>query len=83
MKKVRVILSIMALVLAIGGTFATQYKPADSITAFEYIPGPPVICSDMTTSCSLNSAIVCTINNHEVRANNSTSSSCGAQLKHP
>ena len=81
MKKVRVFLSVMAFVFAIGGTFAGQYLPTPSMTGYEFISGIPDQCISSTVNCDTSSSNLCTLNGHVVGATNTPSTSCGTQLK--
>jgi hypothetical protein len=86
MKKLRIFLSVAAIVFAIGGTFASQNIPAFAIQGYEYIPASPGIpaeCSVVSVDCNTFSANLCTINSHKVGNSSSISTQCGTQLKRP
>lgn len=87
MKKVRIVLTIAAFVVAIGGTLATQYESPSLIEGFEYIPasaGVPAQCVSREVECDTESANLCTwISGNKVGDNNSVSTQCGMQLRRP
>ena len=83
MKKVRIFLSVLAFVFAVGGTFAGQYLPAPSMTGYEFISGPPDQCVSRSVNCDTSSSNLCTLNGHVVGAINSPTTTCGTQLKKP
>ena len=80
MKNVRIFLSVLALVLGVGGTIAGQVRALTSITGFEYVPATGA-CIERTVDCDTTGPNLCTwSNNHKVGAN-STQSECGTQLR--
>lgn len=85
MKKLRVILSAIALVSAVGGTFVTQAN-SSLVEEWEYIPnGEPFgpACVRLETSVCGVGDEACTINNHIVGNSDQVSSQCGTELDMP
>lgn len=82
MKNVRVILSVFALVLAVGGTFAAQSQPAGTMTGYAYIEQTPgnFICSQRSVQCHVGSGTPCTIGALTYRNNSDVQSQCGEVL---
>jgi len=83
MKKVRILLTVLALAFAAAGTFASQYQPDTFVTGWEYIPGSPDRCIIQTSLCQPNQTTLCSINGHKVGDSNAISSQCGTQLFMP
>jgi hypothetical protein len=83
MKNVRIFLTVVAIVFAVAGTVAGKVRSAATMTGYELIPGPPVQCLEFITECHTTGITPCSINNHEVHANSTTSTSCGARLYLP
>ena len=81
MKKIRIPLTVMALALAIGGTFASKYQPVPTTTGYEYIAGVPDLCIEITPICNPTGPNLCTFNGHKIGDSSSISSQCGTQLK--
>ncbi len=81
MKKVRIFLGVLALVFAVGGTFASQYQPNSFVTGWEYVPSTGA-CNIQENLCTTDGTIDCAINGHKVK-NSSTASQCGTQLQMP
>jgi len=83
MKRLRILLSLTAVVLAVSVTFAM--RPGGSMTGFEYIPasgGTPEQCIERTVDCIPQGANDCELNTHEVRDSNLVTH-CGATLSKP
>ncbi|HYG19400.1 MAG TPA: DUF6520 family protein [Ohtaekwangia sp.] len=81
MKKLRIYLSIAAVVCAVGATFAT--RSTDMIVGYEYIPGmygEPELCVQRMMYCAVSGPVECTMNNHEVRKDNILTH-CGPELR--
>lgn len=87
MKKVRIILSVAAIVFAFGATFATQFHARPSSIAYEFIPATeedPAQCVELTTECQPSGQSPCAlVNGHQVRAKADVQTQCGDQLMRP
>jgi hypothetical protein len=86
MKTVRIFLSVLALVGAVGGTFASQYRTASPfINGYEYVPGVTPeedVCNLITDlQCDSTSPNLCTFNGHKVGDATTISTQCGTQLR--
>jgi hypothetical protein len=82
MKKIRILLALSAVVLAIGGAFATRTL-SPSITVYEF--SPPVNCIEHTADCATSGTTACTITGVSVqlRQDPTPSTSCGALMWKP
>lgn len=83
MKKIRIILSVAAILFAVGASFASRIAP--SMTGYEFIPaggGEPEQCIQRTVDCDVSGSNPCTLNTHDVRRDN-TVTHCGSSLKKP
>jgi hypothetical protein len=84
MKKLRVILSVFAIVLAVGATFAMRSN--SSMTGYRHIPASPGVpeqCIEVAVECVVSAPYSCTLENGDEvkRFNNQTA--CGPLLKKP
>ncbi len=78
-------LSVLALVLGVGGTLLGAARFAPNMTGYEFIPasgGNPDKCIARSVNCDRTSSNFCTLNSHVV-ADDDTQTSCGQQLKKP
>lgn len=83
MKKVKVLLSALAIVAAIGATFATQYKSDNSIDGYVYLPAENS-CSQVEHNCVAPNQTPCEITvGVQIRENDMVSSQCGNALGKP
>jgi len=83
MKKVRIFLSVLALVLGVGGTIAGQLQMSPNMTGYEFIPasgGTPDQCVQRSVNCNTTDPNLCTLNSHKVGDSSDTSTQCGNQL---
>lgn len=83
MRKLKVVLSTFALVVAVGATFATQYNASTLKDQFIYVPasaGDPAECQRVNVDCG-GSGAVCTYQSTPVRAEEDIDTSCGTQLR--
>ena len=81
MKKLRIYLSVLAIVCAVGATFGM--RSSELIIGYEYLPGwygEPDLCIQRLMYCSVSGPVECTMNNHEVRKDN-IMTYCGPQLR--
>jgi hypothetical protein len=82
MKKVRIALSVLAVAIALSGTFANQFQSSDFVMAWEYVSTPEPACNEVTVDCVTVAQFPCTINSHPVGDSNTISNSvCGTQLR--
>lgn len=82
MRKVRIALSVLAVAIALSGTFANQFQSPDFVTAWEYISTPEPACNEVSVNCVTDAQFPCTINSHPVGDSNVISNSmCGTQLR--
>jgi len=85
MKTVRIYLSIMALVFAIGGAIASSHLAPNTV-AYEFIDNPdpmPDQCVSNTINCqttATSQACKVTTNGPVLRETSNTSTSCGTEL---
>jgi len=83
MKKLRILLSVFALVIAVGATFAMRADTA--MTGYQFIPASPGVpeqCIQQTVNCVISEDNDCTLGDYDVkRYNNQTH--CGPVLKRP
>lgn len=83
MKKVKVILSVFAVVLAIGGTFATQYESPLTVTAWEYNTVLGSCIEHEKVDCTTPNQDPCVINNITMREQDDFDTQCGQILGRP
>jgi hypothetical protein len=82
MKKIRIIFSVLALVLAIGGVFATQYSNANATVVYEPVADPLPRCREITETCFTSGTIPCThpSASSQLRERDDIENGCGALM---
>lgn len=84
MKTVRVILSVLAVVLALSGAMAGAFIKLPPAIGYEFIPGTGGAadrCVERETDCQVNLNTPCTWTSGNDLRDNPSASQCGAQLK--
>jgi len=80
MKKIKVLFSALAFIIAVGGAFASKFDTA--VTAYKFIPasgGNPAQC-EQTGTCD-GGSFDCTSGSVVLKDSSNPTISCGADLK--
>lgn len=80
MKKIKILLSVFAFVVAIGATFATQYKSSSMLDGYVFADGT---CEQVENNCVAPNNEACEITEGIVRQNEDAASACGQALGKP
>jgi hypothetical protein len=77
MKKVRIFLAALALITAVGVSFANYLRPLNTV-AYEWIPGGVGQCVSHDVNCTTDPGTPCTVTGStQLREVNDTANSCG------
>lgn len=80
MKKIKILLSTLAVIAAIATTFATQMNSAALVDGYEFIPSEELCKQYSSVDCVAHNGTPCVINGITMRESPDSQAQCGQTL---